>query len=569
MIKHLLIYGLLLNVFLEKNCALLQRNFSVENSVNTINPSLDWSPAGSHSGRSLPAPNNLHNIVSEHTKKYYVSTSGTDEVGNGSYQKPFKTLAYAASRNFLHEGDTIFLEEGVFIEREPTLLPLGVSIKGAGQTKTILLADFTGKPDSAQKNKLWYDGSLIQLVSPHYSIARDTSSTVIAPANGNQQISGFTIDGNNKKLKAGVWVENRNNVTMHHVSFKNIDQRGAVFSPGEKRFYTYPKFYMQGINIFDCNFLNCGKDIPDETLGNLCIAQLDGANIYDINIKDKEGYGIKFIHDGYYINTKIHDCKIELNEYDDKWGEDIAIELWNIGPGNEIYNISCNTWLSIVNHEGMFPHPATKNMQVHDIKIIDKDGLSDKEAIEIGCPGVEVYNSYFENKGIGIAIWDMGRENIIIRNNIFFNTSIHKNWSGAPSIYIDNSRSWDFKTIRIYNNVFDRVQFGVIIKGERISDIHIINNVFMNTSIAAVESTTRHVIFENNLKPIEKNNQWELRGVEVVGVNFIKDPGFLQKGERWATYYKPASPKASVIDMGKEVGIPFKGSAPDIGRWEF
>ncbi len=571
MIKQLLLCVLLVIGIGNNNSFFIHGIFQEENPGDFLKPGKVFSLDAPVTINTKPLPRvfALRDMASPHVNKYYVSPTGTDRPGNGSYQKPFKTLAYAASQVVPTKGDTIFLSEGVFIETKPTLLPLGVSIKGAGEMKTILLADLPSYQESVAKNKLWYDGSLIQLVSPHYLVARDTSSTVIAPANGNQQISGFTIDGNNKKLKAGVWVENRNNVTMHHVSFKNLDQRGAVFSPGEKRFYSYPKFYMKDISIFDCSFLNCGKDLPDETLGNLCIAQLDGAEIYNITIKDKEGYGIKFIHDGYFINTKIHDCNIALNEFDQKWGEDIAIELWNLGPGNEIYNINCNTWLSIVNHEGMFAEPATTNMKVHDIKIIDRDGLSDKEAIEIGAPGVEVYHSYFENKGIGIAIWDMGRENIIIRNNIFYNTSIHNNWSGAPSVYIDNSRLWDFKNIHIYNNIFDRVQYGVKIKGDRIFDIHIKNNVFLNTSIAEVESTSQQVSFENNLKQKGKYDNWKLPGLKESGVNFIRDPGFLQTGQRGELFYKPASSKAGVVDLGIDVGIPFNGHAPDIGRWEF
>ncbi|MBC7887287.1 MAG: hypothetical protein H7Z13_05315 [Ferruginibacter sp.] len=509
-------------------------------------------------------------LPTPHNTRYYVSPKGEDKKGNGSYRKPFKTLAYAASKVPSNEGATIELSAGTFIETKPTLLPLGVSIMGAGQEKTILSSTGVSYPDGVAENKLWYDGSLVQLVSPHYSIAKDTGSMVIAPAEGNQEISGFTIDGNNKKLKAGVWVENRNNVTMHHVSFKNLDQRGAVFSPGEKRFYSYPKYYMRNIRVFDCSFINCGKDLPDETLGNLCIAQLDGAALYNITIKDNEGYGIKFIHDGYFINTSIHDCKIELNETDSKWGEDIAIELWNNGPGNKIYNIHCNTWLSIVNHEGMFAGPKeTENMKVHDIRMIDQDGVSNKEAVEIGAPGVEVYSSYFENKGIGIAIWDMGRENIIIRNNIFHNSVIHDNWSGAPAVYIDNSRNWDFKNIRIYNNIFDQVQYGVRIKGNRIFDIQIKNNVFLSTTVADVASTGQRVSFGNNLKFKGNSNDWVLTGVEQVGTNIIQDPGFLQKGNRWASYYKPASNKVAVVDKGVDVQMPFKGEAPDIGRWEF
>ena len=519
--------------------------------------------------------NNIQNyrslsiLQSPKISTYYVSPVGEDKQGNGTIGKPFKTLAYAAAVVPSNKAVTIRLSKGIFVETKPAIVPLNVNIIGAGQDVTILSSAGVAYPDSVEENKLWYDGSLVQLVSPHNIIFRNPESEVVAPADGNQEISGFTIDGNNK-LKAGVWVENRNSVSMHHVTFKNIDQRGAVFSPGDKPLYAYPKYYMTNIKVSDCIFISSGKDLSDETLGNLCIAQLDGASIYNIHVKDEEGYGIKFIHDGYFINTVIHDCIIDLNETDSKWGEDIAIELWNVGPGNKIYNITCNTWLSIVNHEGMFSKPeGTANMKVHDVRMIDKDGESSKEAIEIGAPGVEVYDSYFENKGIGIAIWDMGRENILIRNNIFHNSLIHNNWAGGAAVYIDNSRNWDFKNIAVCNNVFDLVNYGVKIKGNRILDVNIKNNIFFATAISDVESSSRHTNFDNNLKFNGKSDDWELTGVQSEKNNIIKNPGFLQKGNRWGNYYKAANANAAMVDKGVDVGIRFKGLAPDIGRWEF
>jgi hypothetical protein len=501
---------------------------------------------------------------------YYVSPAGEDKQGNGTFGKPFKTLAYAAAVVPSNKAVTIKLSKGIFVETKPAMIPPGVNIIGAGQDVTILSSSGVAYPDGVEENKLWYDGSLIQLVSPHNTIFRNPESEVIAPVDGNQEISGFTIDGNNKKLKAGVWVENRNSVSMHHVTFKNISQRGAVFSPGDKPLFTYPKYYMKNIKAWDCIFINSGKDLSDETLGNLCIAQLDGASIYNIHIKDDEGYGIKFIHDGYYINTIIHDCTIDLNETDSKWGEDVAIEMWNIGPGNKIYNITCNTWLSIVNHEGMFPKPEeTANMKVHDVRMIDKDGISNKESIEIAAPGVEVYNSYFENKGIGIAIWDMGRENILIRNNIFHNSMIHNNWAGGAAVYIDNSRNWDFKNIAVCNNIFDLINYGVKIKGNRVLVVNIKNNIFLGTAISDVESSALHTNFNNNLKFNGKSDDWVLAGVQSEKNNIITNPGFLQTGKRWGNYYKAATANAAMLDKGIDVGIPFKGLAPDIGRWEF
>ena len=49
---------------------------------------------------------------------------------------------------------------------------------------------------------------------------------------GDQTLSAFTIDGNNKRVKAGIWVVNRNGVTVRDVEFKSLATRGAVFTRG-------------------------------------------------------------------------------------------------------------------------------------------------------------------------------------------------------------------------------------------------------------------------------------------------------------------------------------------------
>ncbi|MFN7117849.1 MAG: hypothetical protein ACK4TA_13695 [Saprospiraceae bacterium] len=505
--------------------------------------------------------------------KYYVSPNGVDRLGGGTPDKPFKTLGYASRVVPPMENDTIYLMPGVYQENEAALIGLGVNVIGAGADQTILISngvEIAKNIDTTSLNyHLWYDGTLIQLVSPHTSDFRDKYSTILPPQNGNQEIAGFTIDGQNKKLKAGIWVENRHHVIMHHVIFKNLSQRGAVFAAGDKRWYEEPAYYLKGIKIHDCTFINSGKDNVNESLGNLNIAQLDGAEIYNIKITDNEGYGIKFIYDGYFKNTSIHDCTIELNETDKLWGEDIAIELWNLGKGNEVYNIRANTWLSFVSHPEIFAKPTQyEHLKAHHIQIIDKDGNSSKEGIEIGMTGIEVSDCYIENKGFAVAIWNMGRENILIRNNVFYNTAVKNNWAGGPAIYIDNSKNWNFKNIAIYNNIFDRHNIGIHIKGNRILNIDIKNNAFINIKNADVQAVGNIITVQNNIKYSPERADWTLTGVSTSTNNYIGDPGYIYKGNRWDTYYKPQT-GSFVIDKGIDVGLPYKGNAPDIGFSEY
>ncbi|WP_026210315.1 right-handed parallel beta-helix repeat-containing protein [Flexithrix dorotheae] len=505
--------------------------------------------------------------------KYFVSPQGIDNPDGGTMNQPFKTLGYAAKMIPQNEGDTIFLKAGEYIETEPAEIPEGVSVIGEGQDLVILKSSGVSMNPDIDVNhpdfKLWYDGALIQLVSPNREFFRKKNSDVLPPREGNQVLANFTIDGDQKQLKAGLWVENRHNVTLHHVSFKDIAMRGAVVAAGDKHWFKEPEYYLKGIKIHDCVFENAGKDLENESVGNLNIAQLDGAEIYNIDIKDNEGYGLKFIYDGYFKNCIFHNISTELSESDQLWGEDIGIELWNLGPGNELYNIEANTWLSLVNHAEIFAEKEEQlNFKLHEVKIIDLDGESGKEGIEVGTPHVEISNCFIEDKGFGIAVWNMGREDILIRNNIIRNNTQKQNWAGGPAIYIDNSQKWDFNDIKIYNNVFYNHHIGVNIQGERIKDIFIKNNLFILSETAEVSASTGSIYFHHNYKYQIEDLNWYFSGEIDTLNNYSGDPLLRLIGEKWDTYYQPVSRKSPLIDAGEDVGIKYLGNAPDIGFFE-
>ncbi|MFN7117841.1 MAG: PA14 domain-containing protein [Saprospiraceae bacterium] len=368
---------------------------------------------------------------------YYVSPTGVDAPSNGTAANPWKTLAYAASRVAANQNNTIYLNPGTYTETQAVIVPTGVNIEGAGESQVTIrvngpIAPPPGVDQSSADWKLWYYGSLIQLYSAGYEggaeVLYGSPTQMVASSNGNQTLSGFTIDGNNKQLKAGVWVQNRNNVTMHHVTINNCEQRGAVFTRSDMWWYEpMPDGkWMYNTTIHNCTFNNNGAQLGSESLGNLCIAGLDGADIYNINIQDNVGYGIKFIMVGHYRNVKIHDCNITVNENDAAWGEKISIELWNLDQGNEVYNIVCNTWHSYVNHPQLTAYEPTgtsaNNLKIYNVRMVDSDGSSGKEAIEAALSGVQIYDCYIQDKGFGIAIWNGSgqalKKNYIIRNNI-------------------------------------------------------------------------------------------------------------------------------------------------------
>ncbi|WNR43482.1 hypothetical protein [Paenibacillus roseipurpureus] len=403
---------------------------------------------------------------------YHVSPLGDDLQGNGTAVKPWNSVAYAATQ--VAAGHTIRIEEGVYREFMSINLGVGVNLVGAGPDKTVLQADF-----------------------PHAFLIRLISSS---NEDGNQRISGFTIDGMNKQLQGGIIVSGVNHVTLHDVDFVRCRMTGSLFTDNYRRLQKRggePKRYITGSNIHNCRYINSsgiGDRYVDGTkcglAGNLMIAGLDGADIHHITIEDlgspedENGYGIKFWQDGYLKNVKIHDSFIRVKEYEDYWGANFSVELWNIGPGCEIYNIDCNTTLSLGTLEDAFQakHTHDCNLKVHDCRVVsERLGGIPQTAVETGASGTEVYNCYFENFCGGVGFWHSHQEvcrNFYIHDNVFvIPESIH----GVRNERVQGLHApWgmffmlvgNYEHVRVTNNIFKGYGMGIRIGnvGERTVD---------------------------------------------------------------------------------------------------
>lgn len=550
-------------------------SYTVTSSLNG-NTTYYWTVTAVNSSGSTSASNGTFDFTTGNEDGLvHVSLSGNNGSGDGTASSPYRTVAHAASQVPANQNKTIFIHPGTFNETAEIILPTGVNILGSGEGVTILQAGNLGTGGGKED----YTGSLIQLISESYD-GGNAWDPPLPPANGNQSLSGFTIDGSNKSLKAGIWLQNRNNVTMHHITIQHCAQRGAVACFGPKAGQQEPPYYISGLTMHDMIFTNSGADLSDESLGNLCLGHTDGAEIYNITINDIYGYGIKFIFEGYYKNTKVHDCVISVNEDDPLWTEDIAIEFWNLGPGNEVYNVEANTWFSFVNWANTFNNPAAAgdHLKIYDCKIIDNDGTSLKEAIEVACSGTEVYNCYIEDKGWGIAQWLQAERKVSYHHNIFRNTQPQAVWADAGAIFIVADNVPQMEDIEIYNNVFDNLYTGggsplkvISVWKGTVDGLDIANNVSTNMLTETYDffiygaASVNNGSYRNNLSHDAHN----VSGAISMSGNIVGDPQYKATGQRWEGYYEASSASSPMVDAGIDVGFAFQGSAPDIGRWEY
>lgn len=204
--------------------------------------------------------------------------------------------------------------------------------------------------------------------------------------------------------------------------------------------------------------------------------------------------------------------------------------------------------------------------------MIDQDGSSSKEAVEINnLSGVEISDSYFQDKGFYVAIWGGttnggARDNfdINIHNNIFANVArpVTFGFGNSAGVFIPDGAN----DITIQNNVFDNMGNALQLGG---SGFDVRNNVFQNSQGDDVTGGS-NITFTHNLKNhADPQKQSWVVSTSVDATNVRGNPGFNGTGQRWEAYYQTASGTSLLVDRGTDVGLPYAGSAPDIGRWEY
>lgn len=527
----------------------------------------------------------VQEIIATFTSDINVSTTGSDSSGDGSIGNPFLTVGHAVAQS--STGNVIKVGAGTFIETASIEVPLGVSIEGAGIDITIIKAANLPSPiyinQTAPDFKEQPYGSLFQLVSPVYSTGAlyGPPDQIVAPLNGNQKLSGFTLDGDAKKCKAGIWAQGRSNLSIRDLKFVSFKQRGLVVTRGNMHYYVnLPEGkWVRNVILDNLNFYNCSADLADESTGNLSIGGINGAEITNIFIRDTVGYGIKFIHVGHYRNVLIDNCDIIVPEIDTNWSEDIAIELWNLSYGNVVSNIKCNTWMSFVTQNNTYL-PTTErpsNLKVYNVTMKDLNGSSTKESIEIMMSGVEIYNCYFQDKGFGIAFWGAGsHQNLIrditIRNCVFANVirvPSTASFGKSAAVFVPDNAT----NIKVYNNVFDKLGHPIYLINSSISTVSISNNIYLNP-LANDYIQGTNINYTNNLRNDAALNT---SGATASGNIGSTNPVLNLTGTRSGnfgmtaadTYYQAASVASPIVNAGVDVGLPYSGSAPDIGTFEW
>lgn len=174
--------------------------------------------------------------ISELNTFYVDSQIGVDAASYvGSALRPFKTVAYAASR-VTASGMTIYVKAGIYNETAQISLSLGVSLKGDGIGKTVIRSTYATNDTG--------------------SIA--ITSAVADPVDGNQRVYNLTLDGVSLTARIGIVSGYRNNVMIHDIEMLNFNRAGIMFISDD----VYPNpptvLYATGNGVYNSTITNCG-----------------------------------------------------------------------------------------------------------------------------------------------------------------------------------------------------------------------------------------------------------------------------------------------------------------------
>jgi len=502
---------------------------------------------------------------------YYVVASGGDdgETGVDSTTHAWATIAHAVAT--VSAEDTVWLCSGTHAVSSRITVPVGVNIKGNGESSIISSS----------------------ITTTYYATIYLHSTT--EGTDGNQSISYIKMDGNETAWGA-IQINARSNVSIHHCTFIDFFSCGTIFN-GSTAYYGPPTSYATGNEYHDNISTNC-SDYPlaDDGQGHVMFGGQTGIEIYNNTMTQtsrdtrRNGYLIKFYSYGYSQGFKIYDNVFTRSE-DGPAGVyyDFSIELWHTQGGAEIYGNTMTGGIDVgggITYSCLTKGDYDFGIWIHN-NTIGGNVISTGETgiyLERKTNGAIIEKNWFKNLYNGIMIdphTDEYCRNHRISYNIFNETRYYgiRFINGYTGAYVDS--------INIYNNVFycasgtsSLVGVGMLSVGTT-TNLNIINNIIQGYDYApmfangASGQTIDKLNIKNNIIYGNGNSNVPLFS-SLTPTNYtnsdnvIDDPDFTTPGTDFTL--QVGSP---AIDAGLGVGLNTDylgnvvGDLPDIGAYEY
>jgi hypothetical protein len=509
---------------------------------------------------------------------YYIDPSGNDLTGNGTIANPWQNL-HKATQIASAPGDIIHVNLGFYNESFTCNLAAGVSIEGEG-TGSFIQSSVTG-----------FLVPLLQCTSPEGT-------------NGNQHISNLRIDGNNRTTSLGINFQGRSGVSVHDCLIENFNDCGTIISGQNGMYNGIPSVWATGCAFYN-NTLNnnsgCGYDPYGNFYGkgNFMFGGTDGILIHDNVITQNQraaqtnGWPIKGWYESHIKNTKIYSNILttqaipagKVNGQDGFW--DFAIEIFDSYGGNEIYN---NTMTGSIDLNRQNVGTAAFSWKIYNNVIGFSNFPPARQSgiiLEYHTESAIIENNIIRNVCDGIvfsARTGSHITNTVIQKNLLYNLGsitgyyghgIGNFGSGVSGLIVSDFSVLN-NTIVCVNNPAQASMIGVgIFSASVLSNIKVQNNViqgFQETSLMFGSSNiiTGSNFSHNNLYANAYNlpfTNWLGTIVLPTGNTIVNN---ISQNPQYASVplYNLTTPGSPLIDAGTNVGLPYSGSAPDIGYYE-
>lgn len=489
---------------------------------------------------------------------FFVSPTGNDGSGSGSSSSPWKTLRHAVSRVAPNQGHTIQLAAGTYVESGVISIPPGINVNGAGRSATIIKA----------ASSMYYNPANPGYATDRYLI----SLTSGGQENGNQSLSNFMVDGDNKKLHGGIFVRKRNNVLIQNVRVQYTNFNGIWL-------WEVNNSKMKAVALLNCSWGSNGW-----SSGALNLGAINKLEVDQLDVNESTGYGVKAIGpsgNNPITELKLHDSRVSVHPvglWNAGSAPNIAIELWSVHLVRcEIYNSYVDNTISLVNSNPPAATGITSIRVHHNTLDMETRAKGAGYGVELTLNDAEIDHNYFLKGTNGIANWDNAVRNWSIHHNVFYGLA-----GTYPGEVVRSQRS-GLHHVKLYNNTIEfagtKTMNVIGLYGGSSDNIDVRNNLVINsnTSYSYYQNKFLHLeggatnsamtIHNNLLNNVNTSNLSVSTLLSCIVSSVLPSGAINKTGSKPDPYYLPTS-GSSLVDRGVYVGFEFNGSAPDIGAYE-
>ncbi len=469
---------------------------------------------------------------------YYVSITGTDSIAHDglSLQTAWRSLSYASDR--VPAGNhTIQLGSGKFVATQTASPKSGVTIAGMGDRG---------------------EDSTHIVASPSWQLAETPNekksglSEYLITFRGKQNITirDLTLASEPEhRITGAFYAADSKNIVIRDVTVQDFRWAGLNFKRSS------------GLNIYNNHIENASTEKFRFHNGLIRTRFIKDSEIHHNTIVSTVGGGYGYKGGGH------ENVRIQHNSFNLDRG--FAIESAHENEiGVEISHNVANQTISIPKGgQGENPNDSGYEYSFW----IHHNLLTDSYAIEGPRNHLRLSHNYIrvEDTGGNIYTQHGGKNNgpVWIHNNVIENVDrglVWVNRGDAKNIYVYNN------TVT-FANAGDRA--GAILSApnrnsrdnNNISGWVAHNNIFI-----APASQPRKLFRESGADPnITAANNVMVNVTNAPADSFIDvAPDFLKEGDRPWPFYAPESSNSPLVDRGIDVGLPFTGTAPDIGAYE-